>query len=90
MHSHRFVSGVDFTVESLSVPTKVRIAEKITGRNIYDLAILSFRNIKKAMALATEWLNNGDLPSGQTWDDLYSHLYLKSDEISNEKNGYTG
>ena len=42
------------------------------------------------MAVADEFLNNGDLPLGQTWDDLYHHLYQKGEDISKEKAGYTG
>lgn len=88
--SNKWIAGVHFTVESLSAPTKARPTEKITGRNIYNLAMATIRNIKKAMAVADEFLNNGDLPSGQTWDNLYHHLYEKGDDISKEKAGYTG
>ena len=73
--SNHYIAGVHFTVNSLSAPTKARPMDKITGRNIYDLAMSTIRNIKKAMAVTDEFLNNGDLPSGQTWDDLYHHLY---------------
>ena len=86
----RYVAGEDLTVQLLSAPTKARLSESITGRNIYDLARSSLKHLKKAIALADDWLNNGELPSGNTWDDLYSHLYDKSDDISGEKNGYTG
>ena len=64
--ANKWIGGVHFTVESLSAPTKDRPTEKITGRNIYDLAMATIHNIKKAMAVADEFLNNGDLPSGQT------------------------
>ena len=87
---NRFVAGTNFNIATLSAPTKKRITELISGRNIYDLAMTALRNIKKALALAGEWLNDGDLPSGQSWDDLYLHLFEKGCEISKEKSGYTG
>ena len=49
------------------------------------------RNIKKASAIAEEWLDDKVyLPSGKSWEDLYEHVISKSSEISNEKSNYTG
>ena len=70
----QYIVGKHFNIQTLSSPAKTKLDEKITGRNIYDLAIITLRNLKKATAFAEEWLNGGDLPSGNTWDDLYSHL----------------
>uniref|UniRef100_A0A6U5L0F0 Uncharacterized protein n=1 Tax=Corethron hystrix TaxID=216773 RepID=A0A6U5L0F0_9STRA len=86
----RFLRGKHFTKESLSSPTKTRPQDKITGRNVYDLAQSTLRNLKKVTAMAEEWLDDGKLPSGRSWDDLYDHLISKSDEMSKEKGSYTG
>ena len=48
-NNKRYVAGINFTIDSLSSPTKKRLGEKITGRNIYDLALATIKNIKKAM-----------------------------------------
>ena len=79
----RFVRGKHFNKESLSAPTKARLKERVTGRNIYDLALQMIRNLKKASALADEWLDTeGNVPSGKTWEDLYDHVLSKSNDIS--------
>lgn len=78
-----------FTVEILSAPTKAGPTENITGGNIYDLAMSKIRNIKKAMTVVDKFLNNGELPLGQTWDNIYHHLYEKGNDISKDKAGYT-
>ena len=43
--SNHWVAGVHFNVYSLSAPTKARPNDKITGRNIYDLAMATVRNV---------------------------------------------
>ena len=86
-----YVRGVHFNTESLSCPTKARLSEKVRGRNIFDLALTLVRNLKKAGAIADQWLDDGgNLPSGRTWDDLYDHVASKTIEISGEKHYYTG
>ena len=30
--------------------------------------------MKKAVIIAEEWLSEGQLASGQTWEDLYAHV----------------
>ena len=86
----RFVRDKHFTKASVVAPTKARPTEKVTGRNIIDLAQTVIRNLKKSCAMAEEWLNNGQLPSGKTWDDLYHHILSRSSEVSNERGPYTG
>ena len=82
----RYVHGVHFTKEYLSCPTKTRLKEKVTGRNIYDLAMTVIRNVKNTGAVAEKWLDDGKtLPSGKSWDDLYDHVISKSSKIFNEK-----
>lgn len=34
--------------------------------------------------MAEEWLDNGNLPSGKIWDDLYAHKILDQ-EASDKK-----
>jgi len=70
----RYTSNVHITRELLVSPKKTKPNEKATARYIVELAKLSIKNIKKAIVIAEEWLNNGELPSGQTWDDLYHHV----------------
>ena len=50
--------------------------------------MVAIKNIKKAMVIAEEWLNNGGLPS--TWDDLYEHIISQTSDISGEKTSCTG
>ena len=78
----RFVSGTHFNKMSLSAPTKNKLTEKITGRNVLDLAKLALKNVKKAIVIAEEWLTDGELPSGRSYDDLYAHILSKYDDIN--------
>ena len=49
------------------------------------------RNLKKASALADEWLDkNGNLISGKNWEDFYNYVIPKSTDISEENNQNTG
>ena len=68
-----FVSGIHFTKHILASPSKSKI-EKCSGRTIIELGKNILKNIKKAAVIAEEWLNNGDLPSGKLFDDLYAHV----------------
>ena len=78
-------------MDSLSAPTKAWLNKKVTGQNIYNLALQMVRNLKKVIALADQWLAKDDnLPSGNTWNDLNDYVFSKSTEISKEKNNYTG
>ena len=84
--SQRYVRGVHFTKQSLSCSTKVRLTKKVCGRSMSHLALLVIRNLKKAGAVADEWIDDGGgLPSGKTWDDLYDHVISNTYEISTEK-----
>ena len=85
-----FVKGKHFNKESLVAPTKARKNEKVTGRNILDLALTVIQNVKKGCAMADEFMDNGQLPSGKSWDDLYQHILSRSGEISKERGPYTG
>ena len=38
------------------------------------------------MVIADQWLNNGELPSGSSWDDLYSHVLSQYKDINPKKN----
>ena len=49
-----FPSGTHFNKMSLSAPTKNELNEKITGRNVIDLAKNSLRNLNKAIIIAEE------------------------------------
>ena len=89
-HNVQFVRGQHFTKESLSAPTKARIDQEITGRNVLELTQSTLGNLKKAIAFADEFLDSGSLPSGKNWDDLYDYLLEKIEELSKEKSGYTG
>ena len=42
------------------------------------------------MAFAEERLNDGELPSGMTLENLYAHLHTLGNDISKEKSRYTG
>ena len=86
----RYIAGRNFTIDSLSSPTKKRMNEKITGRNIYDLAMSTIKNVKKAMAIADEWLQDGKIPSGACWEDLCQHIISETHLISSKKSVYTG
>jgi len=39
---------------------------------------------KKTIVIAEEWLIDGELPSGKTWEDLYAHILSEGSKI-NEK-----
>ena len=46
-----FVAGTHFNIKSLSAPTKARLDQKVTGRNVFDLAFLTLKNLKKIVQL---------------------------------------
>ena len=85
-----YTANVNFTIESLSAPTKSKLKEKITGRNIIDLASTALKNLKKAIAIVQEFLLDGELPSGTTWDDLYQFVLSKNNEIHDGKGIFVG
>jgi len=87
---NRYVSGKHFTKETICAPSKTKSHEKITGRAVIDLAKLCLKNLKKAVVRAEEFLSDGELPSGQNWDDLYAHVILKHTEQFPKEKTFTG
>ena len=53
---------VYFTVESLLAPNKSKLNEKVTGKNIVDLAILALKYLKSAIDFTEEFINDGEFP----------------------------
>lgn len=88
--AHRFVSGTHFSEEILCCPQKNTTSEKCSGRYILDNARLALRYIKKAIVIAEEWLNDGELPSDKSWEEMYEHLLSCSNEISPKEAMFTG
>ena len=87
---YRFTSGLHFTRDVLGCPTKNVTDEKCSGRFLLDLAKSTVANLKKAVVIAEEWLDDGKLPSGKNWGDLYAHLLVRKDEINSKEEVFTG
>jgi len=68
----RYTSNVHITRELRVLPKKTN--EQATARYIVELEKLSIKNIKKSIFIAEEWLNNGELPYGQIWYNIYHHV----------------
>ena len=62
-NAYLFTSGVHFTIDTVASSSKSSI-NKCTGRAIIELGKLALKNIKKAVVIAEDWLNDGELPSG--------------------------
>ena len=73
----RYIAGEHFNERSVAAPAKTKPNELASGRHILDLAKTTLKNLKKAVAIAEDWLNDGSLPSGSTWDDLYAHVLVE-------------
>jgi len=76
-----YYCGEDFKLEYLSLKARKLDSGLIVGRNIFDMAKLVIKNVKKAMAFGKEFVqkkgNNDDdwtLSSGMTLDDLVEHV----------------
>ena len=67
-----YVDYFNITRNSLRSPMKTKPEELASGRYLYNLAKLTLKNLRKAVSIAEEWLDNGDLSSGQTWSNLYA------------------
>ena len=83
----RYIAGEHFNEATVATPAKTKPNELASGRHILDLAKLTLKNLKKAVAIAEDWLTDGSLPSGTTWDDLYAHVldeYGKQNPKENE------
>ena len=79
-----YTNGVHITGRNLRAPTNTK-EELASGRYLLLLARTTLKNVKKAVAMAEEWLDGGKLPSGRTWDDLYA--YISSNHEANDKLG---
>ena len=79
-----FISKFHYDETVLSCPHKKVTDEKCSGRYIIDNARICIKHIKKAIVIADECLDDGGLPSGRSWDDLYSHILSEYKQI-NEK-----
>ena len=86
----KFISGTHFTNEILRCPTKNMSSDKCSGRFLLDLAKSTITNIKNAVVLAEEWLDDGALPSGKSWEDLYAHLLSRHADINSKEEIFTG
>lgn len=78
-NAFRFVFGVHFTKDTVTSASKYKI-EKCSGWTIIELGKNVLKNIKKATVIADEWLNDGDWPSGKSYDDSYAHVVEVHDE----------
>eukprot|EP00587_Corethron_hystrix_P017193 CAMPEP_0113319380 /NCGR_PEP_ID=MMETSP0010_2-20120614/13594_1 /TAXON_ID=216773 ORGANISM="Corethron hystrix, Strain 308" /NCGR_SAMPLE_ID=MMETSP0010_2 /ASSEMBLY_ACC=CAM_ASM_000155 /LENGTH=368 /DNA_ID=CAMNT_0000176915 /DNA_START=712 /DNA_END=1818 /DNA_ORIENTATION=- /assembly_acc=CAM_ASM_000155 len=87
----RIVASESFTYDTLSSPTKEYVGKRATGRFLLDLSVSAIKNIKKAVAMAEEWLSNNKVPpSGTNWNDLYAHLLSRCEEIHKTEKIFTG
>ena len=59
--------------------------EKIPGRNIAERALIVVANFKFALKFSNEYLVNGNLPSGKTFEDLC--LYVREQMFVKFKGG---
>ena len=49
-----------------------------------------FKAYKKAIVIVEYFLTDGELPSGQTWEDLYVHILLQYEAITPKEAVFTG
>jgi hypothetical protein len=71
----RYTVGEHITERLVSSST-LKGTNLVEGRTIKNNSELAKRNAVKCIAFAKIWMNGKDeLPSGQTWDDLYEHVY---------------
>ena len=71
--------------------------KKVEGRTIKNNSELAKKNALKCIGFAKAWMNGKDeLPSGQSWDDMYEHVYtmmelhLKGKTLAIDDEGQTG
>ena len=72
--TQRCVMGEDISIEDLKSPSKNKVGELFIGRYVYNLGKSVLHDVKLFSVLAGSCLYNDMLPSGKTWDDLYSYL----------------
>eukprot|EP00587_Corethron_hystrix_P005035 CAMPEP_0113330084 /NCGR_PEP_ID=MMETSP0010_2-20120614/21372_1 /TAXON_ID=216773 ORGANISM="Corethron hystrix, Strain 308" /NCGR_SAMPLE_ID=MMETSP0010_2 /ASSEMBLY_ACC=CAM_ASM_000155 /LENGTH=497 /DNA_ID=CAMNT_0000192471 /DNA_START=287 /DNA_END=1783 /DNA_ORIENTATION=+ /assembly_acc=CAM_ASM_000155 len=86
----RVVAGEYFDYDLLTSSTKDP-GHSATGRYLRDIAIKALGHVKKAVAIAEEWLErNPAPPSGRVWEDLYSHVLSQWEVISPKERVFTG
>ena len=61
-------------LEDLKSPSKNKHGQLCDGRNIINLGKTALADVRVLSAMATSWMKNNVIPSGKSWDDLYSHL----------------
>jgi hypothetical protein len=55
--------------------------KKVEGRTIKNNSELAKKNALKCIAFAKAWMNGKDeLPSGQSWDDMYEHVFAMMEQ----------
>eukprot|EP00587_Corethron_hystrix_P005332 CAMPEP_0113326560 /NCGR_PEP_ID=MMETSP0010_2-20120614/18606_1 /TAXON_ID=216773 ORGANISM="Corethron hystrix, Strain 308" /NCGR_SAMPLE_ID=MMETSP0010_2 /ASSEMBLY_ACC=CAM_ASM_000155 /LENGTH=498 /DNA_ID=CAMNT_0000186939 /DNA_START=318 /DNA_END=1817 /DNA_ORIENTATION=+ /assembly_acc=CAM_ASM_000155 len=87
----RVVAGEYFDYDLLTSSTKDPGGHSATGRYLRDIAIKALGHVKKAVAIAEEWLErNPAPPSGRVWEDLYSHVLSQWEVISPKERVFTG
>ena len=62
-----------FTVASLRRKSK-NSTIPISGRNLYDAGKESWREFKKAVVVANDFLQDGQLSSGKTKEDMFDYV----------------
>ena len=72
-NAFRFVSSIHFTKDTVASPSKSKI-EKCSSQTIIELGKNVLNNILKDAVIADKWLNDGELPSSKTFDNLYAHV----------------
>jgi hypothetical protein len=72
----RYIVGEHITERFVSSST-LKGTNLVEGRTIKNNSELAKRNALKCIAFARIWMNGkkNELPSGQTWDDFYEHVY---------------
>ena len=72
----RYIVGEHITERLISSST-LKGTNLVEGRTIKNNSELVKRNALKCIAFAKIWMNGkkNELPSGQTWDDFYEHVY---------------
>lgn len=76
----KFIVGKDITERLVSSSTLKR-TNLVEGRTIKNNSELAKRNALKCIAYAKVWMKGkNELPSGQSWDDLYEHVYSQMEQ----------
>jgi hypothetical protein len=79
----RFVVSEECISERFLSSSTLKGRKKVEGRTIKNNSELAKKNALKCIAYAKIWMNNGgknELPSGQSWDDMYEHVFSEMDQ----------